>query len=146
MFEAIEKAKLTWKELMSVLLDIEITLNNRPLGYIEDDIQTPILTPNLMILGQPNFGLESDVDNTEDCDLKKRATYTCMVTLDKGVPERLEGATQPHTKFQGTEIKERICSDHTRRQEKQSTMENWDCPSAFIWARRYHYSSHATSW
>ena len=29
-----------------------------------------------MILGQPNFGLEGDVDNNEDCDLKKRATIT----------------------------------------------------------------------
>ena len=38
-----------------------------------------------------------------------------MVTLDKGVPERLEGATQPRTKFQGTEIKGRRCSDHIRR-------------------------------
>lgn len=34
----------------NVLLDIEITLNKRPLGYIEHEILTPILTPNLIIL------------------------------------------------------------------------------------------------
>ena len=39
-----------------VLLDIEITRNNQPLGYIEDDIQTPILTPNLMILDNQILG------------------------------------------------------------------------------------------
>ena len=61
-----------------------------------------------------------------------------MVSLDKGVPERLEGATQPHTQFQGTEIKGRRSSDHMRRQEKQSTMKNCDRPSAFTWAQRYH--------
>ena len=36
-----------------------------------------------------------------------------MVTLDKGVPERLEGATQSHTQFQGTEIKGSRCSGHS---------------------------------
>lgn len=55
LFKAIRKTKLTWKELESVLLDIEITLNSGPIGYIEDDMHTPILTPNLMVLGQPNF-------------------------------------------------------------------------------------------
>ena len=75
LFKAIRKTKLTWKELESVLLDIETTLNSRPIGYIEDDIHTPILTPNLMVLGQPNFRLEGDADNTVDCDLKKQAKY-----------------------------------------------------------------------
>ena len=70
-----EKTRPTWKELESALLDIDITLNNRLLGYIENDIYTPILTPNMMILGQPDFGLEGDADNTEDCDLKKQAKY-----------------------------------------------------------------------
>ena len=56
-----------------------------------------------------------------------------MVTLDKGVPERLERATQSHKQFQGTEIEGRRRSDHMRRQEKQGTLEIWDCPSAFIW-------------
>ena len=34
--------------------------------------------------------------------------------LDKGVPKILEGATQSHTQFQGTEIKGSRCSGHTR--------------------------------
>ena len=61
-----------------------------------------------------------------------------MVTLEKVVPERPEGATQPCTQFRGTGIKGRRCSDHMRRREKQSTQENWDHPSAFTWARRYY--------
>ena len=76
LFKAIWKAELTWKGLKSVILDIEITLNNKRLDYIEDDIHTPILIPNLMFLGQPNFWLR-DVGNTKDCDLKKRAKYIC---------------------------------------------------------------------
>ena len=65
-----------------------------------------------------------------------------MVTLDKEVPDTLEGATQPGTQFQGTEIEERRRSDHTRRREKHGTLENWDCRSAFTWAR-WHLRSMA---
>ena len=72
LLKAIGKVKLTWKELESVLLDTEITLNNQQLGYIEDDIHTPILTPNFMILAQLMFGLEGDIDNIKDCDPKNR--------------------------------------------------------------------------
>ena len=87
-----------------------------------------------MILGQQHLGPEGDAYNTEDCDLKKQA----KVTLDKRVSERLVGATQQHTQFQGTEIKGRRGSDHMRQREKQRTLENWDRPSIFTWARRYH--------
>ena len=48
-----------------------------------------------------------------------------MVTLDKEVPDTLEGATQPGTHFQGTEIEERMHSDHTRRREKHGPLDNW---------------------
>ena len=30
---------LSWKELQDVILDVEVTLNNRPLDYVENDIQ-----------------------------------------------------------------------------------------------------------
>ena len=93
------KAKLTWKELESVLLDIDITLNNQPLGYIEDDIHTPILTLNLMILWQPNFGLEGDVDISEDIDLKKRAKFirSCKDCIwSRWTKEYLRGLREQH--------------------------------------------------
>ena len=57
-----------------MILDVEVTLNNRPLTYVEDDIQLPVLTPNTMI-GQPNLPPEDDVDSMEDGDLRKRARY-----------------------------------------------------------------------
>ena len=36
------RAKLTWNEFEEVILDVEIALNNRPLFYVEDDIQLPL--------------------------------------------------------------------------------------------------------
>ena len=51
MYRTTGKAQLTWAELEEVLLDIEIILNNRPLTYIKEEIDYPILTPNSLILG-----------------------------------------------------------------------------------------------
>ena len=37
--------------MRELLLEAEVILNNRPLGYLEDDIQLPPLTPNMLIHG-----------------------------------------------------------------------------------------------
>ena len=50
-YESLGRTSLRWSELEEVLLDVEINMN-RPLTYIEEDIQRPILTPNSMILGR----------------------------------------------------------------------------------------------
>ena len=44
---------LTWAELQDVLLDVEVALNNRPLSYVEEDVQLPLLTPNMLQFGRP---------------------------------------------------------------------------------------------
>ena len=68
------KANLSWNELEEILLDIEIVLNNRPLSYVESDIQMPILTPNDLMMVRPNLIPESAADE-EDNDLRKRMKY-----------------------------------------------------------------------
>ena len=37
---------LGWAELV---LDVEVTLNIRPLSYLEDDVELSVLTPNSML-------------------------------------------------------------------------------------------------
>ena len=37
------------KKLEEVVLDVEVALNNRPLTYLDQDIQLPVLTPNSML-------------------------------------------------------------------------------------------------
>lgn len=39
---------LSWNELEDVLLDVQVTLNNHPLGYVEHDIPLPLITSNKM--------------------------------------------------------------------------------------------------
>ena len=52
--KTIGKGMLTWAELCEVVLDVEIALNNRPLCYLEDDIQLPLLTPNSLLFLRSN--------------------------------------------------------------------------------------------
>ena len=44
-----------WTELEEVAIDIEITMNNRPLSYVEDDVELPILTPNSIVHMNPTY-------------------------------------------------------------------------------------------
>ena len=74
LYKIIGKATLSWRELEEVLLDIENTLNNRPLTYVEDDVEYPVLTPNVLIIGQ-NLSLPDQNPETENKDLHTRFNY-----------------------------------------------------------------------
>ena len=74
MYRAIGKAQLTWAELEEVLLDIEKILNNRPLTYIEKEIDYPILTPNSLILGR-DVNFHAAPHESESETIKKRHKY-----------------------------------------------------------------------
>jgi hypothetical protein len=66
---------LRWKELEEVLLDVEVALNDRPLSYVEDDLQFPVLTPNSMLFMNSNTLPELQPHHIEDSDLRKRAKH-----------------------------------------------------------------------
>ena len=74
-YKVIAAAKLTFKELQEVILDIQIVLNNRPLTYCEDDVEMPILTPNMLIFGKANYLPDEEPSDIQDRDLRKRAKY-----------------------------------------------------------------------
>ena len=73
--KTIGKGSLKWDELKEVLLDIEVTLNTRPLSYMEDDVQLPTLTPNSMLFIGSTFAPELEAHHIEEKDLRKRAKY-----------------------------------------------------------------------
>ena len=81
------RRSLRWSELEEVLLDVEINMNNRPLTYIEEDIQRPILTPNSMILGRDTKMVDGNMIEEKEEDLswqkqyvKKRCSLEKMAT------------------------------------------------------------------
>ena len=68
-YKSIGNGNLTWEDLHDVTLDIEVALNNRPLSYLEDDVQQPVLTPAKLLHVNPNI-ISHHLD---DVDLRKRA-------------------------------------------------------------------------
>jgi len=66
---------LTWTELEEVILDVEVAVNNRPLSFMEDNVQLPILTPNSLLFGERNALPELEPHHMEDRELRKQAKY-----------------------------------------------------------------------
>ena len=73
--KTIGKGMLTWAELCEVVLDVEIALNNRPLCYLEDDIQLPVLTPNSLLFLRSNQLPELEPHYLGEVALRRRAKY-----------------------------------------------------------------------
>jgi len=96
--KVIGKGLLTYEELEDVFLDIECHMNNRPLTYQGEDMEHPVLTPNILIRGAPASFLEEDLEQLEEdtittrrvaylqkCkqDLKKRWTTEYLQALEE---------------------------------------------------------------
>ena len=71
LYKTVGKSKLELHELAEVLTDIETTLNNRPLIYMEEDTEFPVLRPNSLVLGQQLIIPNEDPENIQDKDLQK---------------------------------------------------------------------------
>lgn len=85
--KAVGRALLTFEELEEVLLDVETFLNNRPLCYMEEEIEQPVITPSILLRGQPMQFLEQNPDDVTDerVEITRRLRYlkTCRENLKK---------------------------------------------------------------
>ena len=109
-------------------MDIETTLNNRPLSYVEDDIQMPISTPNTMIHGIAISELEENVSSIEDKDLRKRARYVQKCknrAWQRWTTEYLKVLREHHNLRSNSKKNqlERRCGVDSRKSEKSRQME-----------------------
>jgi hypothetical protein len=73
--KSVGNGNLSWTELEEVVLDIEITINNRPLSYVEDDVELPILTPNSILHMNSTYIPELEDHHIPEKDLRKRAKF-----------------------------------------------------------------------
>ena len=74
--KVIGKGMLRYNELEDILLDVECYMNNRPLVYQGEDFEEPVLTPNILLRGQPAEFLEEDIEKLADDSLvTKRINY-----------------------------------------------------------------------
>ena len=75
LYKTTGRANLSQNKFEEIVLDIEVTLNNRPLMYLEENIQMSVLTPNTLLYRQPLLVPEEDLD--EDVpEIKRRQRYT----------------------------------------------------------------------
>ena len=74
-YKVIGGGVLTWSELSEVVLDVETHLNRRPLSYVEDDVQLPLLTPSSFMFQRSIRLPERQPWREEDHDLRKRQRY-----------------------------------------------------------------------
>lgn len=74
-YKTVSQGQLSWEELGEVILDVEVTLNNRPLCYQEEDVQLPTLTPNTLLFLNTNILPELQPHQLDDKDLRRRAKF-----------------------------------------------------------------------
>lgn len=74
-YKTVGQGQLSWEELGKVILDVDVTLNNRPLCYQEEDVQLPTLTPNTFLFLNTNILPELQPHQLDDKDLRRRAKF-----------------------------------------------------------------------
>ncbi|XP_068675376.1 uncharacterized protein [Montipora foliosa] len=74
-YKTVGQGQLSWEELGEVILDVEVTLNNHPLCYQEEDVQLPTLTPSTLLFLNTNILPELPPHQLDDKDLRKRAKF-----------------------------------------------------------------------
>ena len=73
--KVISKSLLTYQELEGVLLDVEMTMNNRPLLYQGKEFEKLVLTPNTLLRGEPIRILEEDLEKIGEEKVTKRMRF-----------------------------------------------------------------------
>ena len=75
MYKVIGGGSLFWNELTDVLLEVETQVNRRPLNYVEDDSDLPILTPATFLFQWTTHLPEEQTWHIPDKDLRRRARF-----------------------------------------------------------------------
>ena len=66
---------LTWTELAEVILDVESQVNRRPITYVEDDVELPLLTQQTFLYQRSTQLPEQPTFQINNLDLQSRAKY-----------------------------------------------------------------------
>ena len=78
-YKAIGNGMLSFSELAEIVTDVEVAINNRPLDYVEEDVELPLLTPNSLLFLQPNYLPELESHHLEEPNLRRRGRHLSRV-------------------------------------------------------------------
>ena len=99
LYKTLGKKHLTFRQLRTVILDIERNLNNRPLTYIEgDQSDQQVLTPNVILWGQNAYtiGSEDDFDEEQTSRMQKRLKLARQHAWSRWQREYVHGLMEFH--------------------------------------------------
>ena len=68
--KTIGQAKLSYDELLTALVEVEMVLNSRPITYVSSDDMDEPLTPSRLLIGRRIMSLPDDVTVDEGSDDK----------------------------------------------------------------------------
>ena len=74
-YKTVRGGTLTWTKLAFVILDVETQMNRRPLTYVEDDVELPLLTPQQFLYKRSTQLPEQPTHQINDLDIRSRAKY-----------------------------------------------------------------------
>ena len=103
-YKAVGNGTLSWNELSELVLDVEVTINGRPLSYLEEDVEMPVLTPSAMLYLRPNQLPELEPHQIQEPDVRSRAKYLrrCKDVLwSRWTKEYLRGLRERHRRCGG---------------------------------------------
>ena len=150
-YKTVGGGMLSWVELSEVVLEVETQLNRRPLSYVEDDVQLPVLTSASILFQRANRLPELEPWRRENRDLRKRAKHlkSCKLrctleTLDAGVPCRTLRTTWPCERREAKIFEDRGCCHYPLRGEEPRPVAPRNCRAAIWRARRSYTSSQVT--
>ena len=126
-YKTIGDGTSTWEEL-EVVLDVEIALNNRPLNYLEHDVEMSVLTPNTMLNINPNILPELKAHYLEEKNLRKRAKFLkkCKEAMWKRwTREYVRSLRERHRQEKGKQISYPKLGDAVIIQDEERNRNHW---------------------
>lgn len=119
---------LSWGELSEVVLDVEIAINGRPLTYLEEDVEMPVLTPSSMLHLRSNQLPELSAHHLQERDLRKRAKYLlrCKEAMwCRWTKEYVRSLRERHSKSGGEQTPHPSVGDVVIIQDESRNRNSW---------------------
>ena len=127
-YKTIGNGTLRWTELEEVVLDVEVALNNRPLTYLDEDIQLPVLTPNSMLHLDSNHLPELQPHHLLEKDLRKRAKFLLKckeVMWKRWTTEYVRSLRESHRQAGGNQTSHPHVGDVVIIQDDKKNRNQW---------------------
>ena len=126
--KAVGNGTLSWGELSDVVLDVEIAINGRPLSYMEEGVELPVLTPSSMLHLRPSQLPELSAYHIEEPDLRERAKclHWCKeVVWSRWTREYVRSLHERHSRSRGKQTPHPSVGEVVIIQDESRNRNSW---------------------